>query len=210
MARAVSAAACCALATGAASLLAAGVHKCVDAAGAVTYSGVPCGPEQTTSPDPLPPIGIFSAPTPAIAEGRRSGASSTAHEPRERHESAAPRRRAAGARAPQRPPVARPVGRARGTDSATQSGAGSGPVIMGRVSERRFVSIGMSDVEVLARLGKPDRVLGTVASPMQSGRGARGGGERWLYLPAAGDSETITVVVIDRGQVVDVDRRISR
>ena len=67
------------------------------------------------------------------------------------------------------------------------------------VVERRHVKDGMSDGEVLARLGPPD---------LQSGRGGRK--MRWTYMPVPGDAQTVTQVHFVDGRVVSVDRTTMR
>ena len=67
------------------------------------------------------------------------------------------------------------------------------------VVERRHVKDGMSDGEVLARLGPPD---------LQSGKGGRK--MRWTYMPAPGDPHTVTQVHFADGRVVGVDRTTMR
>lgn len=68
-----------------------------------------------------------------------------------------------------------------------------------RASERKFVRSGMSDAEVLQRLGRPD-----VTS------GSRKSGRRWAYLPRPGDPDTMTTLTLQGGNVVDVDRKVVR
>ena len=68
----------------------------------------------------------------------------------------------------------------------------------GDAAERRYVSEGMSEGQVLARLGAPD---------LKSGRGRT---MRWTYLPAPADRQTVTVLRFEDGQVTNVDRRILR
>lgn len=67
------------------------------------------------------------------------------------------------------------------------------------VVERRHLKDGMSDGEVLARLGTPD---------LQSGKGGRK--MRWTYMPAPGDAQTVTQVHFVDGRVVSVDRTTLR
>ena len=74
-----------------------------------------------------------------------------------------------------------------------------GRVTLAQVAERRHLREGMSDGEVLARLGAPD---------LKSGGGR--GTASWTYLPAPGDAQTVTVVRIERGKVLGVDRKIVR
>lgn len=67
------------------------------------------------------------------------------------------------------------------------------------VVERRHLKDGMSDGEVLARLGPPDHT---------SGKGGRK--MRWTYMPAPGDPHTVTQVHFADGRVVSVDRSTMR
>jgi hypothetical protein len=71
----------------------------------------------------------------------------------------------------------------------------------GRVSmanERRFIQVGMSEAEVIQRIGKPD----------VDGKNQRGRGQRWSYLPKDGDPKTITTVTLVDGQVANVERKV--
>lgn len=69
----------------------------------------------------------------------------------------------------------------------------------GEVSERLHLREGMSDGEVLARLGPPDLQAGKTGRKM-----------RWTYLPAPGDPQTVTLVRFDEGRVVAVERTTLR
>jgi hypothetical protein len=66
-------------------------------------------------------------------------------------------------------------------------------------SERRHVHEGMSEGEVLARIGAPD---------MQAGKGGRR--MRWTYLPAPGDPQTVTLLAFEDGKVKNVERKTLR
>jgi hypothetical protein len=70
----------------------------------------------------------------------------------------------------------------------------------GDAAARRFVRPGMTEGEVIARLGQPE-----VAS-----RGAKNKAARWTYLPAAGDPETITIIQFANGVVTNVERKVSK
>lgn len=72
-----------------------------------------------------------------------------------------------------------------------------------RAGERRFVRIGMTEAEVLTRIGRPD-INGHKKDKRSSGT------MQWSYLPNAGDPGTITTVTIVGGKVTDVQRKISR
>ena len=70
--------------------------------------------------------------------------------------------------------------------------------------ERRFITKGMSEGEVLDKIGKPD------SESYDSGSEAKVTVKRWIYLPTEGDPETITTVVLKKGKVIQVTREISR
>jgi len=69
-----------------------------------------------------------------------------------------------------------------------------------RAGERKFVRSGMSEAEVLQRLGRPDVTSG----------GSRKSGRRWAYLPRSGDPDTMTTLTLQGGSVVDVERKVVR
>ena len=70
--------------------------------------------------------------------------------------------------------------------------------------ERRFIREGMSEGEVLMKIGRPD------SESNDSGGGAKTSQKRWIYLPAQGDPQTMTTIVIRDGKVVEVSRQVSR
>ena len=72
--------------------------------------------------------------------------------------------------------------------------------LAGDASERKFVRTGMSEAEVLAKLGQPDMTVG----------GKNGNPVRWTYMPAPGDPEMITSVTLIKGMVTEVDRKAVR
>ena len=107
-----------------------------------------------------------------------------------------------------------PVPAAAGAPRAKASSASSAPgkrttstrttahrIRTGNAAERRFIRLGMSEAEVVMRIGRPD---------VQAKGHGKTGGRRWSYLPAAGDAETLTTLTLAGGQVVDVERRIAR
>lgn len=69
-----------------------------------------------------------------------------------------------------------------------------------RATDRKFVRSGMSEAEVLQRLGRPDVTSG----------GSRKSGRRWAYLPRSGDPDTMTTLTLQGGSVVDVERKLVR
>ena len=70
----------------------------------------------------------------------------------------------------------------------------------GNPADRRFIRTGMSEGEVAVRIGRPD--------VRTKGNGK--GGQRWSYLPVAGDADTMTTVTFAAGKVVEVERRVTR
>ncbi len=78
-------------------------------------------------------------------------------------------------------------------------------------SERRFIDKGMTEGEVIMKIGKPDhKSTGSRYSGKKRGAGNHSSQKQWTYMPTEGDSQTITTITIASGKVVDVDRKISR
>jgi hypothetical protein len=69
----------------------------------------------------------------------------------------------------------------------------------GDAAQRRHVREGMSEGEVLARLGGP---------ALTSGKGGRKA--RWTYLPAPEDPQTVTQIRFEDGRVAGVERVVVR
>ena len=69
------------------------------------------------------------------------------------------------------------------------------PRFVGDAAQRRYVREGMTEGEVLARLGSPD---------LASGKGGRK--VRWTFLPAPGDPQTMTTIGFEDGRVASVER----
>lgn len=72
--------------------------------------------------------------------------------------------------------------------------------LKGDTAERKHLRSGMTAGEVRARIGAPDSTAGT----------GRGKTERWTYEPAPGDPETITIVTISGGLVIDTERKVVK
>ena len=70
--------------------------------------------------------------------------------------------------------------------------------------ERRFIKEGMTEGEVLLKIGEPDQ-----ETPV-SGPEARIVVKRWTYYPAPGDPQTMTELTLRGGVVSFVERTISR
>ena len=70
--------------------------------------------------------------------------------------------------------------------------------------ERKFISAGMDEGQVLLKIGKPDY------ESVTSGNGADVVEKKWTYFPASRDEQTMTVITIRNGKVNAVERKISR
>ncbi len=68
--------------------------------------------------------------------------------------------------------------------------------------ERGFLRNGMTEGEVLMKVGPPDRETVDL--------GLGGTERRWLYLPHARDPQTLTTVTFRGGVVVSIVRTIAR
>jgi hypothetical protein len=70
--------------------------------------------------------------------------------------------------------------------------------------ERKFIRKGMSEGEVLFRIGKPDHEAFI--------RVVRGQPEEktWTYFPHSRDPQTLTLITFHAGVVSGIDRKISR
>jgi hypothetical protein len=67
-------------------------------------------------------------------------------------------------------------------------------------AERCHLRVGMTEAEVLARVGSPDVTVGA--------KGATS--PRWTYMPAPGDPETTTMLQFNKGVLVDIDRKVVK
>jgi hypothetical protein len=72
--------------------------------------------------------------------------------------------------------------------------------VAGDATERMHLRLGMSESEVLARLGSPDMTVGAKNAPSP----------RWTYMPAPGDPETITTLMFTKGVLVDIERKVVK
>ncbi len=80
----------------------------------------------------------------------------------------------------------------------------SASVLAADASERKFIREGMSEGDVLMKIGKPD------TESEDTGGGAKITIKRWTYLPAYHDDQTMTTIVLERGKVKEVIRKIAR
>ncbi|MDR0587358.1 MAG: DUF4124 domain-containing protein [Burkholderiales bacterium] len=65
--------------------------------------------------------------------------------------------------------------------------------------ERQSIAAGMTRADVLARLGPPAITAGDDSDPRAQ--------MRWVYLPTAGDSDTITTIYLNGNTVAGVERK---
>ena len=71
-------------------------------------------------------------------------------------------------------------------------------------NERKFIREGMSEGEVLFKIGKPDHeafVRNVKGEPEE---------KTWTYFPHSRDPQTLTIVTLHAGLVTRIDRKISR
>jgi Protein of unknown function (DUF2845) len=71
-------------------------------------------------------------------------------------------------------------------------------------AERKFVRAGMSEGEVLMKIGRPD------SESTDTGGGSKIAVKRWVYFPAPSDPQTVTTLTMREGRVVEVSRDVSR
>ena len=70
----------------------------------------------------------------------------------------------------------------------------------GNPAERKFIQAGMSEAEVILKIGRPEVEA--------KGRGKNG--HRWSYMPTAGDPNTLTTLTLAGGKVTHVERKVVR
>ncbi len=84
--------------------------------------------------------------------------------------------------------------------AADQDARVAKPTNVANATERMHLHVGMTEAEVLARVGSPDVTVG-----------AKGGtSPRWTYMPAPGDPETTTMLLFSKGVLVDIDRKVVK
>jgi hypothetical protein len=95
---------------------------------------------------------------------------------------------------PATPPAARAAPVAK--PARVQTGTVSTP--SGNAAERRSLQVGMSQTEVIQKVGRPD----------VEGKGNGKSGPRWTYLPTTGDPDTLTTLTFFGGKVATVERKL--
>jgi hypothetical protein len=186
-----------------AAVLVAAVHaeasvvRCTAPDGSVTYQDSTCPKASRTQPvDETSSRGFRFAEPKDMERLRRERAAEKAREQREASYSGAATRgtRNSGA----------------GDGGGGNSGGASRPKaarLPVNAGERRFITAGMPAMDVRIRIGAPDQVVRPTSSSRSSGKEAL---QRWVYLPAAEDPQTTTIVTVKGDVVTMVDRHVRR
>lgn len=156
----------------------AAVFKCAGADGAITYQDSACtdGKELRNFDTDPPTLSVVPGTTTgkaasgAVADSPSKGSSAKASTTRATRESKTTR-----------------------TAAASESDKV-------QAAERKFIRIGMSEAEVIQKIGHPN-----VGSTAKNHRG-----KQWSYLPAGGDPNTLTTITLVGGNVTDVQRKVVR
>ena len=98
------------------------------------------------------------------------------------------------------PAAKAPVAKSTPPEAKSNDAKPGKSALAGDASERKFVRTGMTEAEVLTKLGQPDMTAG----------GRNGSPVRWTYMPAPGDPETITSMTLTKGTVTAVERKAVR
>ena len=155
---------------------AAGVFKCAGAEGAIVYQDSACSEGRELRNFDIDP------PTLSVIPGTSTGKSASVSASDAPSKASSPKARATHEKS-------KP---ARTASAAESDGAKAG--------ERKFIRIGMSEAEVIQKIGHPN-----VGSTAQNRRG-----KQWSYLPAGGDPNTITTITLVGGNVTEVQRKVVR
>ena len=83
---------------------------------------------------------------------------------------------------------------------AEKAGSTKAAKVRGDPAQRKHLRTGMSEAEVLARLGPPDATTGAKNGKQQ----------RWSWFPADGDPETVTTITLASGVVTNVERTLVK
>ncbi len=145
----------------------ADVYKCAGDGGTPVYQEMPCPPGKELRNFQTNPPEITVLPA-RPAAGATAGATASANS------------------------------HAKTTDKPEKpSATGGSAKVKGDPAERANAHVGMTESEVLAKLGPPDVTSG---QPNQKQL-------RWTWLPAEGDPEMVTTITLTDGIVTDLERR---
>lgn len=78
------------------------------------------------------------------------------------------------------------------------------PSVAADANERRFVREGMTEGEVVLRIGRPDHEAWVATNKGQPEQ------KTWTYFPASRDAQTLTVLTLKAGVVAGIERKIVR
>lgn len=82
--------------------------------------------------------------------------------------------------------------------------AASASALAADATERRFIREGMTEGEVVHKIGMPDHqafIVNIKGLPEE---------KAWTYFPASGDAQTLTTLTLRSGVVIGVARKVSR
>jgi hypothetical protein len=150
------------------------IYKCLLDHGGVFYQDAPCAPGRELRDFDKDPANVSVVPFGSPATPR-SGT---------------------GARPPAKPAGTRSE---RPTASPSQARAKKPAIRAGDPGQRKFLRPGMSEGEVVARVGEPD---------MTSSRNRKG--TRWTYMPVPEDAHTLTHLTFEHGKLTDIERKVIR
>ena len=77
-------------------------------------------------------------------------------------------------------------------------------VLAASASDRRFIRNGMSEAEVILKIGKPDHeafIQNVKGQPEE---------KTWSYFPHSQDAQTLTIITLRAGVVAAIERKIVR
>lgn len=93
-----------------------------------------------------------------------------------------------------------PTSRVKANETAEAAKPAPAAKGKGDPSERQHARVGMTEAEVLAKLGSPDVMTGKPNDKQL----------RWTWLPTEGDPDMVTTMTLTDGIVTDVERRTAR
>jgi len=160
------------------------IYKCLLDDGGVFYQDAPCAPGRELRDFDKDPATVsvvpFQQPPSSSAQSSGAGASGGKSNGKAHNGSASAKATAKSVPKPDSKPAKKSAER-------------------GDAAQRKFLRPGMSEGEVVARVGPPD----------MTSSGTRKGA-RWTYMPVAEDPDTITNLQFDNGRVVEVERKVLR
>jgi hypothetical protein len=145
------------------------IYKCLLDDGRVFYQDAPCAPGRQLRDFDKDPANVSVLPFTQPAPAAKSRSGSGKEK------------------------AARPAAAPRSEAKAKKSEA------VGDAKQRKFLRPGMSEGEVVARVGPPD---------MTSSRNRKG--HRWTYMPVPDDRNTITNLTFDNGRLIEIERKVIR